>query len=301
MSGPLFDQMMEHNDFEDIRETYIRAPFNWLGNKYDSLDYILPKLPQRKVFVDCYAGSGTVALSRKPSKINVINDRHKGIVAFYRILKDKIKLKLFIERLQFFVNSREEFIWCKDTWELESGTPTGPENDIERAARWYYTVLFSFAGAGRNYGRATTGNGAVWNQLSSKLHLFPLIHEKLQCYQIENLSAEQCIKDYDSPETVFYCDPPYHGKNWYVHKMDHEAHIRLCNLIFQSKGFFALSGYDNPVYDDPKYPWDNKIQWKVKDIITTQSFTKTGQTEGMQDTIKRGKLVEYLWIKEAQD
>src|SRR5262245_45121950 len=101
---------------EEIREHYLRAPFSCLGSKFKGLDEILPRLPYRNGFCEPFGGSGVVLLNRNECPLEVFNDRHSGITAFYRCLRDPVKKDALIERIELSVHSREEFIWSKDTW-----------------------------------------------------------------------------------------------------------------------------------------------------------------------------------------
>ena len=66
--------------------------------------------------------------------------------------------------------------------------------------------------------------------------------------QIENRPALKVIKLYDSPDTLFYCDPPYPHEargdnNAYGFEMADEEHIELATLLHSIEGKVALSGY----------------------------------------------------------
>lgn len=290
----LFKGMMEHDDHirkqDDgkSREEYIKAPFSYLGSKKESLPYILPMLPIRKIWNEVFGGSGIVTLNRKESDLEIFNDRYSGVTSFYRVIKDSDKLDQLIDKLQLTIHSREEFIWCKTTWEDSCN------DDVERAYRWYYMMQNSFGGRGKFFGRVIQGKSGIYKKINSKLQDFWIIHDRLKKVQIENLDWRQCLLDFDTKDTVHYCDPSYYGTKYYDYNLSEIEHKELCDRIFDLKGFVALSGYSNPIYD--KYPWSNKISWKVRDLITTQSIN----TQGIDlNSVKRGKLVEYLWLKES--
>jgi DNA adenine methylase len=253
-----------------IKEDYIRAPMSYPGGKRDSLEYILPLLPYRDCFVDVFGGGGSVLLNRRKSSLDVYNDRWSGVVAFYRCVRDKIKLDQLIERLSLTLHSREEHARARDTWK-------NCQDDVERAALWYTMVQFSFGAKFHHFGRGVKAPSMLWRKIHEKLDLFYPVHDRLKEVQIENLDYKSCFKDYDSFETVFYCDPPYVDKDIYEHKIDHSE---LCEKIFQLKGFVALSGYDNEIYK--KYGWDSVHSWEVKNHIDGRSTR-----------------IEFLWIKEG--
>lgn len=284
----LFKRFCEFDNYVD-RETYIRAAFGWPGGKWHSLKHLLPLIPQADTFVDACGGSGVVTLNSPDwFKQKVFNDRHAGVVAFYRCLRDPEKMQKLSDRLQLTLHSREEFLWCKESWE-------NCQDDVERAARWYYMLRTSFSQLGRNFGRATNGANMIAKKLKNGLDLFPMIHDRLRDVLIENLDVLQCCRDFDSHTTVHYIDPDYIGANpIYKHTVDHK---KLLETIFDLKGWVAVSGYANQLYDSQ--PWDYRYTWEVAVTITAGVFTEDNNLLGKQDVMTRDrKATEVLWVKD---
>lgn len=293
-----FNQMMESElHVPKSREEYVRAPFGWPGGKWHSLEHLLRIIPVRKTWVEVCGGSGILSLNRRPSTLEVFNDRHAGVTAFYRCIRDPIKFRELVNRLRLIVHSREEFVWCRDSW--DSMGPGGPHNDIERAARWYYMVRMSFSQLGRNFGRATSGRPQQAKAINRSVNRFGIIHDRFSTFQIENLDAIQCIRDYDSPDTVFYVDPDYIGTDpgIYAYRVQHEL---LLDTIENSKGYFAVSGYAHPMYDSRT--WDARHTWGV--MVSSQGLAfseEIGRAE-MENFADRGKKVEeVLWVRESKE
>lgn len=274
----LFDDL---DDSSNSRENYVRAPFNYTGSKERSLERILPLLPNRNKFIDVFGGSGVVSLNRKPCKLHVYNDRHSGLVAFYRCIRDRLKLEDLIDRLELTPMSREEFLWSLKNWE-------NVDDDVERAARWYTMLQFSFGSVCRNFGRSVDAK-VLRNQHSTILKHFPLfgeIHQKVRFWQIENLDWRQMLRDYDAFDAVLYLDPPYYGcgAGAYRHAMSDEAsHRELLDKIFMCEGFVAVSGYANSLYDCRG--WTARHEWDVRQTINNNADDK------ILDNAK-----EVLWI-----
>lgn len=285
---------MDFDDaFDSLREEeykIIRSPIPYPGGKSRSITHLLEYLPYRKKFIDVFGGSGTVLLARQPSPIEVFNDLHSGIVAFYRCLKDPDKLEHLIEWLELTVYSREDFIWCKDTWEYAP-------NDVECAARWFYMVNASFGSIGRSFGRSI--NTSTTFKIRHKIKNFNLIHERLKNVLIEHTDWEQLILDYDSSETVFYLDPPYVDAydGSHTHTMSIERHRDMLNRIFECKGFVAISGYSNPLYEN--CPWTDRHEWESFVSIRSIAYTKGNKKLHLKDIdSEREHTTEVLWIKE---
>lgn len=263
----------------DTRETILRPPFPYHGGKSKSVDQILKHLPLREKYIEPFGGSGAVLLSRPVSKIEVFNDRYAGVVAFYHCIRDSEKMKKMIDWLENTLYSREDFIECRDSWEQAS-------DDVERAAKWYYMLNYSYGAHGRNFARGLD-NSSVNGKVRNKLDLFHRIHERMKRVLVENLDWYDCVKDFDSPDAVFYFDPPYVGV-WDAYswcKFDMQDQLRMLRTIFELKGFVALSGYDNDIYNS--FPWDAEVTWEQA-LFAGQRHHKGKQT-----------AEEKLWIKEA--
>ena len=293
--GGLFDDLdkltNEINISKDKR--IIRAPFGWAGSKHKIVNQIIPHLPYRKIYVEPFGGSGVVLLNRYESDLEIFNDRYAGITCFYRCIRNKEKMEKLIERLDLTIHSREEFIWCKETWE-------NVNDDVERAARWFYMISYSFSTLGRNWARCRFAElGNIAGKIKNRLKEFPIIHKRFEYVQIENVDWRECLKDYDSSKTVFYIDPPYieTPPGTYKHTMLKNDHRELLDIIFNLKGFVGLSGYANPLYDNQN--WDKRLIFKTKTSIEGMSFSEKDHKEHMKGLINRShEIEEILWIKE---
>ncbi|NJO83651.1 MAG: DNA adenine methylase [Blastochloris sp.] len=274
------------------REGIIRAPFAYPGSKMRSVRHILPKLPVYDAYVEPFGGSGVILLNRPPVKLEVLNDRYMGVVAFYRCLASSAKLEQLVERIEYTVCAREDFQFCKETWR-------DCTDDIERAFRWYYTIVNSFGGLSRNFGRAT-GSNTTAGKLREKIPHLRKVHERLKKVYIENQDWRTCIKDYDSLNTVFYIDPPYLESSAGVYKseMSQAEHSELLDTVHSCEGFCAVSAYPNALYDS--YPWDEVIDWEVFVSIKSQAYTDTNGKESFKGIEDRNHRTERLYIKESK-
>lgn len=267
----------------------LRAPFGYPGGKSRSVKKILPHLPYRKRYIEPFGGSAAILLARNPSKLEIFNDRYGGVVAFYRCLRDPTLFQGLLDWLELTIHAREEFVWCKQTWE-------NVDDPIERAARWYYMIQSSFGSIGRNWGRQTS-RSSMAGKIRNKLKLFPAIHARFHSVQVENQDWEDCLRDYSSPDAVIYLDPPYVDVNrgTYKNEMSIERHKDLIKWIFGSSAFIAVSGYSNPLYEE--HPWDARHEWDA--FVSIQSIVPSeGNKKKTHD--KREHVKEVLWIKESK-
>jgi DNA adenine methylase len=117
------------------------------------------------------------------------------------------------------------------------------------------------------------------------VEMLPAIVDRLLRVQVENRPACDVVRLYDSPKTLFYCDPPYvHSTRGdskaYGHEMTDDEHRQLAKVLNSAKGMVAVSNYDCDLMDR-LYP---APRWrKIMGTARTNHSTK-------------GKRVEVLWV-----
>ena len=79
----------------------------------------------------------------------------------------------------------------------------------------------------------------------------------MQCVECENRDAFDLIEIYDSPDTFFFFDPPYHEatrcKAMYLH--DDIDHPRFLKRLQTLKGKAMVCGYPHGLYDTQLHGW----------------------------------------------
>ncbi len=222
--------------------------FGWYGGKFSHLDWLLPLLPRAQHYCEPFGGSGAVLINRDPAPVETFNDLDGEIINFFRVLREQ--KDTLLEAIGLTPFSREEF-------ELAIEPSPSSITDLERARRFFVrarqvrTGLAQTASSGRWAHCLLTSRagmaGAVSRWLGSVEGLSE-IAQRLLRVQIEHGPALEVIRRYDSPETLFYCDPPYPhdsrgDKNAYAYEMNNMAHTMLAEQLHQVKGKVAISGY----------------------------------------------------------
>ncbi|MDM8518995.1 DNA adenine methylase [Anaerolineales bacterium HSG6] len=263
-----------------------KIAFGWYGGKYSHLGWLLPLLPETTHFCEPFGGSGAVLINRKPSPVETYNDIDGELVNFFRVLRDQ--KEALIEAIGLTPFSREELRIAV----------TPPENEIselERARRFFVrarqvrTGLAQTASEGRWAHCKLTSRagmaGAVSRWLGSVEGLSE-ITQRLLRVQIENASAIETIQRYDSPKTLFYCDPPYihesrSDTNAYKFEMSDDDHRELATLLNMVQGKVAISGYRSPLMDDLYRGWNiiEAPSKKAHSTNTSPSANKQSRTE----------------------
>ena len=236
--------------------------FGWYGGKFSHLDWILPLLPESAHhYCEPFGGSAAVLLNRPSSPVETYNDMDGELVNFFRVLREQ--REELISMIAFTPFSREEYYLAI------SGQ--GEEiSHLERARRFFIrarqarTGLAQTATLGRwanckNTSRA--GMSGVVSRWLGSVESLPEIALRLLRVQIENRPATDVIRLYDSPNTLFYCDPPYpHSARGdsraYGYEMSDEDHVELAELLSRVEGKVALSGYRCDLLDRLYSDWN---------------------------------------------
>lgn len=283
----MFDELDRVTGTKPSKQAFLRAPFGYPGGKSRSISFILPHLPYRAKYVEPFGGSGAVLLARRPSPVEVYNDRYGGVVDFYRCIRNPALFEKLVNRLELTPHAIEEFVDCKN-WNAQ-------EDLVERAARWYAMVQMSFGSLGRNFGRSLGSGGGIAGKIQNKLPKFNAVHRRMRTVQIENEDWEETFDRYDAADAVFYCDPPYAdtSKGVYKDEMNDARHREFLARVFSCKGFVAVSGYSNSLYENQD--WSARHEWSSYVSIQSTRNTEANFKPGIETA--RGNAQEVLWVK----
>lgn len=255
----------------------------WAGGKTRQLNDLLPFIPDGRVYVEPFGGGASVLLNRQRSEVEVYNDLDSSLVNLFTVVRDDRLFDEFAARLGWTPYSRENFL---DSLAFEQ------ERDAVLAAVKFYTVLNqSISGkrlAGKyDWARARSDNLATrWTLRQEKLGL---VHARLKHVQIECRDALDILAEWDGPDSVFYCDPPYvldtrKKQKYYAVEPGDEYHKELVKALRGVEGAVVLSGYVHPIYDvlgDAGWVMDSYKQYAMMTV----------HDEGAQ----RDKRLEVVW------
>ena len=267
----------------------------WLGGKGRHVGFIRRVLAGEAIkFVDVFGGSGSVILNMPRFKDEVWNDVFPPVVNLMRVVQERPAD--LARALSLTPYSRREYVECVS--KVLSGG--GDALDLARSF-----ISFSMMRVGANphrvnYGswsrarQAGTGGVPKSVQLKNKSSVLGAVSDRLQGVAIECRDALDVIRDHDSPDTLFYLDPPYvfstrslvasnHSSHDYYgdHEYPDEAHRELASVLNGIEGRAAVSGYASPLYDE-------------------ELFTRELGWERHEDAVKglpgsRGYMSEIVW------
>ena len=217
----------------------------WVGGKKALRDEILARFPRNyKRYIEVFGGAGWVLFHKPPGNdFEVFNDFNGNLVNLYRCVREQPEA--LRNELRYMLNSRLDFEYMKGMLHSQAVLP-----DVRRAAYYYALIRYSYAAGTSTFGSQPH---AMWNN-------FPLIESaagRLQKVVIENKDCVKLIRQYDRPESFFYCDPPYYNADQYYEAVSSEGfdHAGLADALLGIKGKFLLSYNDCPeiraLYDRP--------------------------------------------------
>ena len=217
----------------------------WVGGKKALRDEILARFPRNyKRYIEVFGGAGWVLFHKPPGNdFEVFNDFNGNLVNLYRCVREQPEA--LRNELRYMLNSRLDFEYMKGMLHSRAVLP-----DVRRAAYYYALIRYSYAAGTSTFGSQPH---AMWNN-------FPLIESaagRLQKVVIENKDCVKLIRQYDRPESFFYCDPPYYNADQYYEAVSSDGfdHAGLADALLGIKGKFLLSYNDcleiRALYDRP--------------------------------------------------
>lgn len=216
----------------------------YYGSKFRLAKWIIEHFPKHRHYVEPFGGAANVLLVKDRSRLETYNDLENEIVNFFRILRDRpVEL---VEKVRLTPWARKEFESC-----IENAS-----EPLERARRLFFRLWMSIQGgvnpAKGSFRRHNTGRTSI--PLNIKPENLFVASERLTNVVIESKDAFKLISELDSPDTLFYIDPPYvkstrADTNVYSYELSDEQHKQL-SLLRELSGMVVLSGYACKIYTD---------------------------------------------------
>lgn len=260
----------------------VKSPVNRIGGKYYLTGWLSEMIPSHVLYCEPFCGAGHLLFSKESSQVEILNDIDSHLIGFFELLKDDTKRSKLIQTLDNMPYSRRLWQEIRSRWNQGNL----PQDEIERAAYWFYLNRSTFGGDMKRggFGIPSKGTGrnpaqSYYNAIDSLEH----IARRLRGVTIECLDYADCIQRYDSPDTLFYCDPPYlNSEHYYGNTFTQDDHRTLANLLHEVKGVAMVTHYQNSLYDDLYKGW-HRYEY--------QSFKGSHKSEGKS----KPKTVEVLY------
>lgn len=234
------------------------------GGKFRLAPWILEHFPDHRIYVEPFGGAAGVLIQKPRAYSEVYNDLDGDLVNFFRVMQSPVHRDRLIEQLVMTPYARAEF---ENAWRPG-------RSSIERARRLIIGAQMGFGSVSATKG--TTGFRIdtkreyetaqhVWAQYPSNLATLGL---RLTGVLIENRPALDVLLAHDTPDTLFYVDPPYvHDTRCrvkmgtargYRHEMTDDDHLALLDALQTVQGMVVLSGYPHPLYEEALEGWERR-------------------------------------------
>jgi DNA adenine methylase len=245
----------------------------YLGGKGRLANLIISYFPYHWTYVEPFGGAASVLLNKSPSKVEVYNDIDHDLVNFFRVLRDPVAFEQFHQLVSLTPYSREEHHLVRDILDMDNESPT--LSPAERAHAWFCFVRMGFnGGINRAYGYSRKSNSALTHL--NKIDRLPDIARRLMQVQVEHQDWRDILYTYDTPETLFYLDPPYHPDTRkggeFKNEISSKDHQDLVDWMHILEGMVVLTCYWHPVYETLKSYGYRKIDLNV--ICTALGHTR---------------------------
>lgn len=230
-----------------------KAILKYPGAKNRLTKWIVSHIPEHKIYVEPFFGSGAVFFNKKECYNEIINDIDDEIYNFFKTLREKPE-KLIAEL--------SLTPYCRKEYEMAYSKKSDLD-DIEKARRFAVKCWQGF-GCGNKYkngwrrgiGKTSPNPARAWSKLHETLELAT---ERIRNAQIEKRDGIELIKSLNDNDTFIYMDPPYPHKirkNYlYNYEMTDSDHERLLETILYSSCKIMISSYENNLYDAHLNGW----------------------------------------------
>jgi DNA adenine methylase len=238
------------------------SPINWFGGKSRLASRIVEHFPKHHTYCEPFGGSAAVLLAKAPSEVEIFNDLNRELVNFFVVLRDPVLFARLREATEHTPYARAEFELSKQK----------SDNPVESARRFIVRSRQSFLGKGCEWSYSVRGSqGGMASSVQrwrKGVECLPAVHDRFQTVQIECGDWQAVMARYDTPETLFYCDPPYipdarvSGK--YRHELTPRDHRAIVNCVLAMRGMIVLSGYDHVTYNPLERAGWKRVDYHVR-------------------------------------
>lgn len=253
----------------------LKTPISYYGGKQTMLKYILPLIPDHRVYTEAYCGGCAVLFGKQPVSCEVINDMNKELINFYRVAQsDYPALKREIDAS---LHSRDQHTHAKHIM-------THPQffTPVQRAwAIWIGSKLgfASMLDGTFGYDRSGTTTLKLFN---GKDQFTEAVCQRLAHVTVESEDGKNVIRRYDCPEAFHFVDPPYVGSDCghYSDTFNEQDLEELLAILSEVEGKFMLTMFPH----DRIREYVSRFGWTIHPIerqITASKESRRRQEEWM--------------------
>lgn len=228
-----------------LEETILKPLVSYYGGKQRLAPKLIPLIPPHSVYVEPFAGGAALLFAKgRPETTGsdhyreILNDKNALIANLYQVARERpAELKHLLDHtLYSSAEHRSATNICKGLV---------PATELQKAWAVYVALQFSTCN--------TIGSGICF-QTVGRVHpdthqnyllTLPASCERLKRVFIECRDALEIVKKWDTPQTFFYCDPPYPGSDQgHYNGYSTKEFNALVEALENCQGAYILSCYD---------------------------------------------------------
>ncbi|MDD3343151.1 MAG: DNA adenine methylase [Sulfurospirillaceae bacterium] len=231
---------------------------------------MIEEFPVHERYCEVFGGALNVFYRKPRSKIEIVNDINADLINLHtQIQKRTQTLSIYLNNMLI---SRDLFYKIKSRALL-------PNNDIHRAAYYFYRLALSFGSKGEHFAMPR----GIKPKIKNIYRAFHVWSKRLKGVCIENMDFKKLIETYDHPQMLFYLDPPYIGTESYYQTpsgFNIDQHIQLAKTLKSIKGKFILS------YNDCEVVRELYKGFEIIEVQTTYSLNGANKKQAKELIIK---------------
>jgi DNA adenine methylase len=204
--------------------------FSRIGGKRFFSEKLVGFIPEHEIYIEPFVGGGAVFFRKEPSKKEIINDKDKGLIEGYRLIK-KASTNMDKYNFQYSIDDMNKFMYSDQK---------SPENKLLQRI---YIHRNTYGGKGT--GKVYPGKGKRVLDSRDKILKLDEYQTRLKKTIILNQDYKTVIKKYDSKDAFIYLDPPYENSGDLYGDNSDIDYQELLNILKNVKGKFLLSLNDS--------------------------------------------------------
>jgi len=243
----------------------LKTPISYYGGKQKLANKIISLIPEHTLYCEPFLGGAAIFFAKPPSEIEVLNDTNKELINFYRVVQnDFVSLE---KEIRITLHSR-------DLHRKASVIYNNPDmfSEIKRAwAVWVLSTQSFSSMLDGSWGYDKQKNTTTKKIINNRDSFTEDMAIRLQNVQLESADALYVIRNRDTEESYFYCDPPYFNSDCgHYDGYSEEDFENLLKLLATIKGKFMLSSYPSPLLQAYTKA-NNWFMWSVETGVTVNN------------------------------
>ncbi len=265
--------------------------YRFYGGKFRLAPTLNFLLPEHTAYYEPFMGSAALLLNHPRSRIEVINDLDPDLSFFMKMLGDRKKGKVLVQKL---CNLQYGKCFFNEALTAKKNNFSGM-GEIDKAVMIYTLISQSFNGTRKSFANKLYRDNFQYR--ADIQFNIPQVHNRLQNVQVLNTDGIDLLaRIADNPDAFAFADPPYRRElrgagadRAYACELPDCEQVRLLTTIRDASCKIMLCGYKSEngadLYDTylKPYGW---LCYKLADIVKSCQVTKKHRDVGH----------EFIWV-----